>query len=73
MIHRLIPTPRPTLLVLTQFGVGRLPERLRDEAQRLGRADLQLQELVRDERRVVVDVVHTVVERDVVAAYAPRA
>ncbi len=49
MIHWLIPTPRPTLLVLTQFGVVRLPERLRDEAQRLGRADLQLQELVRDQ------------------------
>jgi hypothetical protein len=43
MIHWLIPTPRPTLLVLTQFGVVRLSKRLRDEAQRLGRADLQLQ------------------------------
>ena len=58
MIHWLIPTPRPTLLVLTQFGVVRLPERLRDEAQRLGRADLQLQALVRDERAVGLGHAH---------------
>ena len=58
MIHWLIPTPRPTLLVLTQFGVVRLPERLRAEAQRLGRADLQLQELVRDERAVALGHAH---------------
>ena len=58
MIHWLIPTPRPTLLVLTQFGVVRLPERLRDEAQRLGRADLQLQELVRDQCTVALGHAH---------------
>ena len=47
MIHWLIPTPRPTLVIFTELGVVRLPERLRDEAQRLGRADLQLEQLVR--------------------------
>ena len=58
MIHWLIPTPRPTLVMFTELGVVRLPERLRDEAQRLRRADLQLQELVRDERAVALGHAH---------------
>ena len=58
MIHWLIPTPRPTLVIFTELGVVRLPERLRDEAQRLGRADLQLEQLVRDERAVGLGHAH---------------